>query len=134
MRGNTSRFTALDHGAATRMYTGLRVDLARILIELDELANADPRERSVLWLEEERARVRQEKKKDRLRVEELIRLGEMDPHTATSFLNDAGYAYRAMKEMLEGARLLYSEPDGAMAEVERLLTMDEDVLDMSEQD
>ena len=83
---------------------------------------------------EERARVRQEKKKDRLRVEELIRLGEMDPHTATSFLNDAGYAYRAMKEMLEGARLLYSEPDGAMAEVERLLTMDEDVLDMSEND
>lgn len=36
--------------------------------------------------------------------------------------------------MLEGARLLYSEPDGAMAEVERLLTMDEDVLDMSEND
>lgn len=134
MRGNTSRFTASDHGAATRMYNGLRVDLARILIELEELASADPRERSVLWLEEERERVRQEKKKDRLRVEELIRVGEMDPHTATSFLNDAGYAYRAMKEMLEGARLLHSEPDGAMAEVERLLTMEEDVLDMSEHD
>ena len=134
MRGNTSRFTAADHGAATRLYNTLRTQLARILIELEDLARADPEERSVLWLEEERERIRHEKRIDRLLVEELIRRGEIDPHTATSFLNDAGYGYRAMKEMLEGARLLYSEPDGAMAEVERLLTMDEDVLDMSEND
>ncbi|MFN2320328.1 MAG: Na/Pi cotransporter family protein [Dermatophilaceae bacterium] len=134
MRGNTSRFTAVDHGAVTRIYNTLRTDLARILIELDELAKADPEERSVLWLEEERERIRHERRISRLLVEELIRMGEIDPHTATSFLNDANYGYRAMKEMLEGARLLYSEPDGAMAEVERLLTMDEDVLDMSEND
>ena len=134
MRGNTSRFTRSDHGEATRLYNSLRTELARILIELDDLARADPEERSVLWLEEERERIRHEKRMRRLLVEELIRSGELDPHTATSFLNDVGYGYRAMKELLEGARLLYSEPDGAMAEVERLLTMDEDVLDMSEND
>jgi phosphate:Na+ symporter len=130
MRRNTSRFTAVDQGVPTRLYNTLRIQLARILIELDDLAHAQPQERSVLWLEEERERIRQDRRRVRILIEDLIRTGQVDAHTATSFLNDASYAYRAMREMLEGARLLHAEPDGAMAEVERLLTMDEDVLDM----
>jgi hypothetical protein len=37
-----------------------------------------------------------------------------------------------MGELLEGARLLYAEPEAGMAEVERLLAMEEDVLDTSD--
>lgn len=134
MRGNTSWFTAADHGVGTDLYNGLRSQLAHILVELDELANTPPEERSVQWLEEERERTRGSRKAARLQVQALMRTRRVDPQTATSYLNDAGYAFRAMKQLLEGARLLYSEPDAALAEVELLLSMDEDVLEMSEED
>lgn len=134
LRRNTARFTGMDQGVPTRLYNELRCDLARLLIELDELASADPEERSVLWLEEKRERLRQEKKLVRPMVEELLRQGELDPATATSYLNDANYAYRAMKEILEGAQVLYEDPDGVMAEVERLLSLDEDDFDDDDDD
>ena len=130
MRGNTSLYTSTPHGAATTLYNSLRVGLARVLVDLEELANEPPDERSVLWLEDERERVAGDKGAARQRVETLLRRGAVDAHVASSFLNDANYAFRAMRELIEGARLLYAEPDPGMAEVERLLAMDEDVLDM----
>ncbi len=132
MRGNTSRFTHTDQGQPTKLYNSLRIELARILIELNEVSSTDPEERSVLWLEDLRQQVQQDKKTIRHRVEHLMRSRRLKPHAASSFLNDAHYAYRAMKEMLEGARLLYAEPDDAMAEVERLLTMDEDDVEIDD--
>lgn len=134
LRRNTSRFTSVDVGVATTLYNELRRDVARILVELDDLAGADPQTRSILWLEEERAKVRKEKKLLRPLVEELLRAGSLDPATATSFINDANYAYRAMKELLEGAQGLYTDPDGVMAQVERLLAMDEDDLENEDDD
>ena len=47
---------------------------------------------------------------------------------ATSFLNDSVYAYEAMRALIEAARSYYVEHDSAMAEVERLLTLDEEEL------
>ena len=134
MRRNTSAYTRRDRGAVTALYNDLRIELARILIELNDLANADPEDRSVLWLEEERERVQVDKKQARRRVEALMREGRLKPNVASSFLNDAHYAYRAMKEMLEGARLLYAEADPGMSEVERLLAMDDDDLDLLDDD
>jgi phosphate:Na+ symporter len=132
MRSNTSRYTAAPHGAATTLYNSLRIGLARVLVDLDELANEPPEDRSVLWLEDERERVADDKRAARQRVETLLRRGTVDAHVASSFLNDANYAFRAMGELLEGARLLYAEPEAGMAEVERLLAMEEDVLDTSD--
>lgn len=134
MRRNTSAYTRRDRGAVTALYNDLRIELARILIELNDLANADPEDRSVLWLEEERERVQVDKKQARRRVEALMREGRLKPNVASSFLNDAHYAYRAMKEMLEGARLLYAEADPGMSEVERLLAMDDDDLNLLDDD
>ena len=39
-----------------------------------------------------------------------------------------------MKELLEGAQGLYTDPDGVMAQVERLLAMDEDDLENEDDD
>lgn len=134
LRRNTARFTSTDQGVPTRLYNELRLELARLIIELDELAQADPETRSVLWLQEKRERIQAEKKVARPMVEELLRQGAVGPATATSYLNDVNYAYRAMKEMLEGAQVLYEDPDGILAEVERLLSLDEDDFDTSDDD
>lgn len=129
LRRNTLRYTSSDQGVVTRVYDDLRIHIARTLRELDDLARSEPESRSILSLEEARDRVRTEKRLVRPLVEELLRRDHLDAGVATSFINDASYGYRAMKEMLEGAQALYSEPLGVRAEVERLLAMDEDSLD-----
>lgn len=127
MRGNTSFYTATDHGAATHLYNALRADVAEILIELNQLAEAEPGTWDVSWITDRERRLRRERRSTRDLVAGLLRNEEITAHTSTSFLNDATYGYRAMKEMLEAGRMLYSAPEGTMAEVERLLALDEDV-------
>lgn len=127
MRGNTSFYTASDRGAVTTLYNALRADLGRILVELHRLAQSETGPWDVTWLEQDLVRLRRERKSTRGLVAELVRQREISPLASTSYLNDATYAYRAMKEMLEAGRLLYSEPEDTMAEVERLLEMDEQV-------
>ena len=132
MRANTSRYTARNHGEATTLYNTLRTELARILVEIHKLDAEAPENRSSLWLEEERGRVTRDRKATNLLVERLMRKGTLSPTVATSFLNDASYAYRAMKDILEAARIYYAETEDALAEVERLLALDEDAADLTD--
>lgn len=132
MRANTSHYTVRKRGEATALYNTLRTEIARILVEIHKLDQEAPESRSSLWLEEERRRVKRDKKATNRLVETLMRKGTLSPIAATSFLNDASYAYRAMKDLLEAARIYYAETEGSMAEVERLLALDEDTVDMAE--
>lgn len=130
LRGNTALYTSRNHGEATALYNTLRTELARILVEIHKMDTEPSESRSSLWLEEERARVKRDKSLTNQRVAKLMRKGALSPAVATSFLNDASYAYRAMKDLLEAARIYYSETEGSMAEVEQLLTLDEDTLEL----
>jgi phosphate:Na+ symporter len=66
------------------------------------------------------------------RIEELIRTRQIDAGAATSFINDSSYAYSSMRELLSAARAFYIETEDAMAEVERILTLeDEELPDMA---
>jgi phosphate:Na+ symporter len=125
MRGNASHYTSADYGGATEAYNYLRTEIARILVELNKMSESNPEHRTALWLEGERSRVKGEKKMIANIVEGLIRDGVIDALTGTSLMNDSNYAYRAMKEMLESARIYYSEIEGPMTEVERLLSIEE---------
>ena len=57
----------------------------------------------------------------------LIRTRDLTPIAATSFLNDSGYAYSAMRELIDVARSYYIERDEAVAEVERVLTLEDEL-------
>ena len=46
----------------------------------------------------------------------------------TSFLNDSNYAYSAMRDLLGAARAYYIETEDAMAEVERILALEDEEL------
>lgn len=129
LRKNILRFTVQKQGAVTTLYDGLRTEIARIIVEVRKLELADAQDRSVLWLDQERAQIEQDAQSTSRRIDDLIRQGKLDPSAATSFLNDSGYAYAAMRALMDAARGYYIEREGAMAEVERLLTLDDEELD-----
>jgi phosphate:Na+ symporter len=131
LRKNVNRYTTRQQGTVTELYDGLRTEIARIVIAVRELGLADPDERSSLWLDQELAQVEEDARNTTRRVETLIRTRDLTPIAATSFLNDSGYAYSAMRELIDVARSYYIERDEAMAEVERILSLDEDELDES---
>lgn len=128
LRRNTSLYTATDKGTVTDLYNGLRTEIARIVVEIHRLDLASPEDRSSLWLDQERIQVEEDAQATNARIEKLIRKRELSAVMATSFLNDSGYAYAAMRDLLEAARSYYIDAEDAVAEVERILMLDDDEL------
>ena len=126
LRKNILRYTLRREGATTELYDELRTELARIAIEIRKLGLTEPENRSSLWLDQERAQVEDDAHLTSQRVDALIRKGALNANAATSFMNDSGYAYDAMRDLIEAARRYYIERDSAMAEVESLLSLDEE--------
>lgn len=128
LRKNVLRYTVRRQGATTELYDELRTEIARIAVEIRALGLSDPEDRSALWLDQERAQIENDARMTSQRVDALIRKGTLNATAATSFMNDSGYAYGAMRDLIEAARSYYIEREGPMAEVERLLELDEDEL------
>lgn len=130
LRKNIQRYTTRSQGSVTELYDELRIEIARIVLEIHRLGHAESEERSALWLDQERAQIEEDTRSMTRRIDTLIRTGDLNPIAATSFLNDSGYAYNAMRELIEAARTYYVERDSAMAEVERILTLDDEELNV----
>jgi phosphate:Na+ symporter len=129
LRKNVQRYTTRPQGVVTELYDGLRTEIARIAFEIRKLELAAPEDRSALWLDQERAQIEDASRMSTDRVDMLIRSGKLRPAAATSFMNDSSYAYSAMRDLIEAARNYYFEQGNPMAEVEQLLSLDEEELD-----
>lgn len=128
LRKNILKYTTREQGAVTELYDGLRTEIARIVVEIQKLGLTAPEDRSALWLDQERVQVEDAARATTERVDELIRSGELRAAAATSFLNDSGYAYSAMRDLIKVARNYYIERDSSMAEIERLLSFEDEEL------
>ena len=128
LRRNATRYTERPQGAITELYNQLRIEIVRILVEIRQLDLADPEDRSSLWLDQERVQVESDAHETNNRIEAMIRNRKLDASVATSFLNDSNYAYEAMRDLLGAARTYYIEAEDAMAEVERILALDDEEL------
>jgi phosphate:Na+ symporter len=128
LRRNATRYTERPQGVSADLYNQLRTEIARIIVEINKLDMADPEDRSSLWLDQERIQVESDAQSTNNRIGEHIRDHNLDAKIATSFLNDSGYAYSAMRDLLGAARAYYIESGGAMAEVERILSLEDEEL------
>ncbi len=128
LRANATGYTETPQGAITDLYNVLRTEIARILVEIRKLDLADPEDRSSLWLDQERIQVESDARKTNSAIDAMIRDHSLDAFMATSFLNDSNYAYSGMRDLLDAARAYYIESEDAMAEVERILALEDDEL------
>jgi phosphate:Na+ symporter len=126
LRKNVLRYTTRNVGAVTELYDGLRTEIARILVQIRKLELADPEGRSTLWLDQEQAQIEADARETTRHIDHLIRTGKLKPNAATSFLNDSANAYGAMRQLIKAARAYYVERSGPVAEVERLLALDDE--------
>jgi phosphate:Na+ symporter len=81
-----------------------------------------------LWLDETRAQLESDRVDiDRL-VDTLIRDDKITAEQATSMFNDSGYAFPAMRNLIDVARELYASPEAAVADVERMISLEDEDL------
>ena len=128
MRKNVNRFTTRDTGLMRDLYNQARLEIAEILREIDRLQHADPADRTTLWLDETRVQLESDRREFDRRIDGLIRDNSITAEQATSCLNDSGYAYAVMRNLIDVARELYAEPDSALAEIERIISLEDDDL------
>lgn len=128
LRRNVTQYGEYPQGVITDLYNGLRTEIGRILVEIRKLEQTPPEDRSSLWLDQERIQVERDTQNTSGKIETLIREQQLDAALATSFLNDSNYAYSAMRDLLGAARAYYIESEDAMAEVERILALEDDEL------
>ena len=126
LQRNTRRFTERDHGAVSTLYDRLRTEIASILVAIETLEATDPAQRSSLWIAEERRALRKGAEEVSASLESLLRARRISAADATSFLNDAHNAQEAMNALLDAAEVLYRDPDDILAEIERLLTPEDE--------
>ncbi|MCB1417683.1 MAG: Na/Pi cotransporter family protein [Notoacmeibacter sp.] len=126
LRRNATAYGSRRQGDATELYNQLRTEIALILVEIRKLDQTGPEQRSSLWLDQELMAVEKDAQGTNKKVEDLIRSRRLSAKAATSFLNDSNYAYSAMHDLLEAARAYFIDSGNAMAEVERILAIDED--------
>ncbi len=108
MRDNTQRFTTVPHGEITHLYDNLREDIAQILVEIARMESTAPEARMSVWMEEEHAALEEQTRAAVQHVESALQTRRISAADATSFLNDSGYAFEAMRALLDAAQLIYT--------------------------
>ena len=127
LRKNMSEHTVGPDSKTREIYDEMRLEIARLLVEIRQLQEqGDESERPVLWMDEERVQIETALHDRDTSIDELIRGGSITAIEATSFMNDSGYAHIAMRNLVDIAQGLFGETEEAMAEVERILKLDDE--------
>jgi len=128
MRRNATRYTSGGEGVATDLYNQLRTAMAQTLVEIDMLEDGDD-DKSKLWLDEQRVQIESDRRNLTNKVAQLINDDDLDGTIASSILNDSGYAYEAMRGLVDAAREYHVDREEAVAEVERILSIEDEEID-----
>ncbi len=129
LRKNVLRYTTRPQGKVTELYDGLRADIARTILEIHKIGLGPPDAASAQWLDQESAQIERDARTTARTVEALIRAGTLNTIAATSFMNDSGYAYGAVRQLINAARDYYVPRESPIEEVEKLLSLDDQEID-----
>ena len=126
LRKNITRYMVHDNEHIRGEYNALRIQLANLLRDIEELRKMDPDDRNVIELDSYRVEIDEESNVVNGGVDALIRDGKITPQMGTSLMNDYGYARDAIWQLTDVAKTLFGSRDVADMEAEELIGLDED--------
>ncbi len=129
LRKNVTRYMIDDDEDIRREYNDLRVQIASLLREIQDLRNTEEHERNVIDLDSHRIAIDEESTVTSGRLDDLIREEKITPVMATSLMNDHSYAHDAVWQLTDIARSLFGSKDIADMEAEELIGLDDDDVD-----
>ena len=125
LRKNITRYMVSDDPDIRREYNALRVQLASLLHDIDEMRHQSDEERDVLDLDIYRVAIDEESSVVNGELDKLIREGRITAEMGTSLMNDYSYAHDAIYQLTEIARTLFGARDMAEMEAEEVIGLDQ---------
>ncbi len=130
LQKNMLRYLLSDNYQIRREYNQLRIRVALLLRQLEQIRSDDQDDNSLLSLDEIRLSLLEWDKRQNLRYYQLIREGKITPEMGSSLINDASYVDDIHNSLLAMASTLFSQAaERHRSSVERELSLDDAELD-----
>lgn len=129
MNKNLSQYILSENVYIRAEYNNFRIQLGRLMRELDNIRNDDEDSLSVLSLDSLKLDMRKNDATVNGDMEKLIRANKITALMATSMMNDANYAYGVAKNLIQMGESLFAGGDLGMKEALRSVSLTEDEVD-----
>ena len=129
LQKNMLHYLLSDNYQIRHEYNQLRLRIALLLRQLEQLRQGSVDDHSLLSLDEIRLSLLEWDKRQNLRYYRLIREGRITPEMGSSLMNDAGYVDDIHDSLLAMATTLFSQNKRQRNAVERELSLDDVELD-----
>ena len=126
LRKNITRYMVDKDEDIRREYNALRIQLASLVREIEEMRNVEEEERNIIDLDAHRIAIDEESSVVNGELDRLIREGKITPVMGTSLMNDHAYAHDAIWHLTDIAKTLFGARDMAEMEAEELIGLDEE--------
>ena len=111
LRKNVTLYMTDDDEDIRREYNDLRLQIASLLREVNDLRQTDEDERNIIELDAFRIAIDEESTVTSGELDELIREEKITPVMATSLMNDHSYVHDAVWQLTDLARTLFGSKD-----------------------
>ncbi|OOZ35912.1 Na/Pi cotransporter family protein [Solemya velesiana gill symbiont] len=125
LQKNLMQYLLSNSDAMHEAYNKLRVQLAGILRELEEIRTSDPPDTDILSLDALQLVVEDSQNELNLWLTELILSGRITPEMGTSLMNDSAYARDVSNNLISAARTLFVATNRELTQAERSVSLDE---------
>ena len=126
LRKNITRYMVDKDDDIRREYNALRIQLAMLIRDINELRGTDEDERNIIDLDAYRVAIEEESSVVNGELDRLIREGRITPVMGTSLINDHSYARHATLHLIDIAKTLFGSRDMAEMEAEELIGLDDE--------
>ena len=130
LRSNMTIYFKSDNEIIRNEYNQMRIHIASVLKEMRQLEHEKDHDTEImLSLDEFRVQIKKYRKETNIRLDKLIRNGEIDSFTATSILNDRTFTRDAVKGLLDVGKILFSTRDIELKNVEEMISLSDKEID-----
>ncbi|MFT5719743.1 MAG: phosphate:Na+ symporter [Motiliproteus sp.] len=125
LQKNMLRYLVADNDYIRGEYNQLRMRIALLLRQLEQVRVDSPDENLLLGLDELRLTMLEWNQKQSLRYYQLIRDGHISPQMGSSLLNDSAYVNTIHSSLLAMAATLFTKIESKRHSVEQALSLDD---------
>ncbi len=122
---NLSRNLRTTDDALRGEYDAIRLQLANILRELNNIEEREPDIDTILSLDAVALELKEATREREKALDELIRKRQISPMHATSLMNDNGYTYDISANLLEMARPIFGARQAELKSAEQQLSLED---------
>ncbi len=125
LQKNLLRYSRSPNLHIRRQYQQLRIQVAKLLRELERLRHAGPEDMPALLVDQLKMDTRLFHTAMNRNIDEMIRKQQITPEMATSLLNDLAYVHTIHQRLVEVGETLFVRQNRALSDAEKSLQLDE---------